>query len=227
MSTDYRIYLNYDNDKQVYCLPVNPEKITINYKGEVTSATIDKFGEILHKGKRDAAVVSFDSFFPPKYQAGLCVCRSDQFKKPQTWDEWMLALQDFDKPCHFVITGSPLGINFYADVTSYRPYENGGDPGTIYYSLELKESRQPMVEKWFNKIIVSTPKPKAAKRAPAARPSNKKQPRTYTVKRGDCLWNIARKYYGNGSQYTKIYNANRNKIRNPNLIYPGQVFVIP
>lgn len=49
----------------------------------------------------------------------------------------------------------------------------------------------------------------------------------YTVKRGDCLWNIAKKFYGNGAKYTTIYNANRSKIRNPNLIYPGQVLWIP
>lgn len=49
----------------------------------------------------------------------------------------------------------------------------------------------------------------------------------YTVKRGDCLWNIAKRFYGNGAKYTIIYNANRSKIRNPNLIYPGQVLWIP
>lgn len=49
----------------------------------------------------------------------------------------------------------------------------------------------------------------------------------YTVVKGDCLWNIAKKFYGSGSQYSKIYNANRDKIKNPNLIYPGQVFIIP
>ena len=51
--------------------------------------------------------------------------------------------------------------------------------------------------------------------------------RTYTVKKGDSLWNIAKKYYGDGSQYKKIYDANTSKIANPNLIYVGQVLVIP
>ena len=36
--------------------------------------------------------------------------------------------------------------------------------------------------------------------------------KTYTVKSGDCLWNIAKKYYGNGAQYTKIYNANKGEL---------------
>ena len=48
-----------------------------------------------------------------------------------------------------------------------------------------------------------------------------------TIVRGDNLWNIARGALGSGERYTAIYEANRNQIRDPNLIYPGQVFVIP
>lgn len=48
------------------------------------------------------------------------------------------------------------------------------------------------------------------------------------MKSGDCLWNIAKKFYGKGSDYTKIYNANKGTIgSNPNLIYAGQVLTIP
>ena len=48
------------------------------------------------------------------------------------------------------------------------------------------------------------------------------------MKKGDCLWNIAKKFYGPGAKYTVIYNANKGVIgSNPNLIYPGQVYTIP
>lgn len=57
--------------------------------------------------------------------------------------------------------------------------------------------------------------------------STKSSGQNYTVKKGDCLWNIAKRFYGNGSKYTVIYNANKSKIKNPNLIYPGQVLWIP
>lgn len=50
---------------------------------------------------------------------------------------------------------------------------------------------------------------------------------SYTVQNGDTLWAIAARYYGDGAQYTKIYEANKDQISNPNLIYTGQVFVIP
>lgn len=51
---------------------------------------------------------------------------------------------------------------------------------------------------------------------------------TYTVQSGDNLWNIAKKYYGSGAMYTKIYEANKDLIGgNPNLIFPGQQLIIP
>ena len=48
-----------------------------------------------------------------------------------------------------------------------------------------------------------------------------------TVSRGDSLWRISRLAYGDGARYTVIYDANHKQIRNPNRIYPGQVFIIP
>lgn len=47
------------------------------------------------------------------------------------------------------------------------------------------------------------------------------------VTQGSSLWRIARKLYGSGEAYTVIYKANQEHIRNPDLIYPGQVFQIP
>ena len=47
------------------------------------------------------------------------------------------------------------------------------------------------------------------------------------VQPGNSLWRLARRTYGSGLRYTDIYDANRDQIRDPNLIYPGQVFVLP
>jgi nucleoid-associated protein YgaU len=47
------------------------------------------------------------------------------------------------------------------------------------------------------------------------------------VQPGNTLWHIARRTYGEGIAYTTIYAANRNQIRDPDLIYPGQVFRLP
>lgn len=53
------------------------------------------------------------------------------------------------------------------------------------------------------------------------------RPGSIVVQPGHSLWRIARETYGRGIRYTVIYEANREQIRNPDLIYPGQVFVLP
>jgi nucleoid-associated protein YgaU len=47
------------------------------------------------------------------------------------------------------------------------------------------------------------------------------------VQPGNNLWRLARSAYGRGIRYTVIYEANRDQIRNPNRIFPGQVFTVP
>lgn len=58
--------------------------------------------------------------------------------------------------------------------------------------------------------------------APAAPP-----PVSVTVQPGFTLWAIARDQFGDGIQYVQVYEANKDRIRNPDLIYPGQVFTLP
>jgi nucleoid-associated protein YgaU len=51
--------------------------------------------------------------------------------------------------------------------------------------------------------------------------------RTYTVVSGDSLSKIAKKIYGDGRRWKEIFEANKDKIKNPDLIHPGQVLNIP
>ena len=61
-----------------------------------------------------------------------------------------------------------------------------------------------------------------------SRPTESKpEAKTYTVQKNDTLYNIAKKMLGDGARWKEIYNLNQDKISNPNLIYPGQVFVLP
>ena len=53
------------------------------------------------------------------------------------------------------------------------------------------------------------------------------RPTKYVVRRGDSLWKIAGKVYGNPLKWPRIYRANKDKIKNPNMIYVNQVLVIP
>ncbi len=53
------------------------------------------------------------------------------------------------------------------------------------------------------------------------------QVRTVIIKRGDNLWRIARNTWGRGITWSTLYQANKDQIRNPHWIYPGQVFIMP
>ena len=55
----------------------------------------------------------------------------------------------------------------------------------------------------------------------------KNERRTVIIKPGNSLWRIAARVYGSGFRYTEIYKANLDQIRDPDLIYPGQVFKLP
>jgi nucleoid-associated protein YgaU len=59
--------------------------------------------------------------------------------------------------------------------------------------------------------------------SPAVAPKNL----TKVVSRGDSLWRISRIAYGDGTRYAIVYRANRDRIRDPNLIHPGQILVLP
>jgi nucleoid-associated protein YgaU len=50
---------------------------------------------------------------------------------------------------------------------------------------------------------------------------------SYTVKSGDSLWKISERVYGNGNDWRRIYEANKDQIQNPDVIQPGWVLTIP
>lgn len=109
-----------------------------------------------------------------------------------------------------------------------------GHPNTIYggcsFSMDIKEIRvakpayiEPKKKDGIIKNLAQKLKTKAGTLQIQTNTSQK----TYTVKKGDCLWSIAKARYGDGRQFKKIYEANRDIIKNPNLIYPNQKIKIP
>ena len=69
--------------------------------------------------------------------------------------------------------------------------------------------------------------PEAGGPSQASLPSRKRSTSAVIVSRGDSLWRISRATYGSGELYPLVLRANRSQIRNPDLIYPGQSFVLP
>ena len=73
----------------------------------------------------------------------------------------------------------------------------------------------------------SSTAPRPSPSASTAAPNVTDREKSYTVVAGDTLSNIAKREYGDAAQWKRIYEANKDTIKNPDLIYPGQTFKIP
>lgn len=219
MSIKYQMWLTYNAEKEKIQLPVLPESFQVSNGSKNDSVNVVGLGEIVIMQSRPALQFSWSSFFPATKFPGIQV---SSITKPLTLVQKINEWKASKKPVHLIVTA--CGVDLFATIEDFSYSEEGGDPGTYQYSIKLKEYREITVRQ----VKVNIPKQTATVKKEEPRVDNTVQPKTYTVKSGDCLWNIAKKYYGSGAQYTKIYNANKGVIGgNPNLIYPGQVLTIP
>lgn len=215
MNTNYQMWITYNAEAEKLRIPVLPEKVTVSIGSNNSSVNLVGLGEVVIKQARPAFQFTFDSFFPASTFPGVSTGLSSPLQCVNKLKKW----HEGDKPVHLILTD--VGIDVFCTIENFTYYEQGGDVGTIYYSLTLKEYREVTLKK------VKIEDKKATVPQTETRVDNTVTPQTYTVKSGDCLWNIAKKYYGDGSKYTLIYNANKDKIKNANLIYSGQVLTIP
>lgn len=114
----------------------------------------------------------------------------------------------------FIVTDTPVNLPVLLD-----PVEHGQRDGTgdVYVTLELRQYRELAEES-----TEVNPDTGNKGRAPA---QEKKEESSYTVAKGDTLWGICRRTYGDGALAWKLAEA--NGIKNANLIYPGQVVKLP
>lgn len=107
-----------------------------------------------------------------------------------------------------------------------------GHPNTINggcsFSAEISEIR--IAKQAFRPVQLAKPKAPVTNKTTKSgtqQVQNNTAVKKHTVKKGDSLYSIAKAYYGNGNQYNKIYEANKDKIKNPNSISVGMVLTIP
>jgi LysM domain. len=215
MSSKYQMYLKHDSK---FRFPVLPEKIQVTSTSGNDKIRVYGVGEVTIIQDDNAKVIEFSSFFPDSYFPG---CNVSSPPKPKRCVARIKEMQASQKPVRFTLTNKAQ-ISLYCTIESFKYHEVGGDVGTIYYTLKLKEYRAVTVRQITIDLSGATADDDANRvdGTPAAQ--------TYTVKKGDCLWNIAKKFYGSGAKYTVIYKANKSVIGgNPNRIYPGQVYTIP
>lgn len=208
------IELSANNRQERIVLPVNPKEIEFSGEQLNQKITLLNVGEYNLRGNRGLLKGPISSFFPSE--------RSPFYhyadRSPQEYVGLLQKWKESGDPIRMIDTD--LGINLMMDIEKLSIRQSEGD-GDIYYTLELCEARTlnvPAVK------VTATVQSSGLK----ARPNTQAPPKTYTVKSGDTLWGIAKKMYGDGAQYMKIYNASKAVVgSNPNLIKPGQVLTVP
>ena len=202
-------------------LPVAPPAISTKINGKNKVMNLANGGEINLIQGAGLTEVSF-SFLLPAKQYPFAVYENG-FKKPIFYLKKLISLKNSLSPFKLII----IRNNFYSSsmsvtLESFSILEDKDkNDCDVVVNISLKEYRYPTIKKIKVKPIIYTQK---------TRPSDKATPKIYTVKKGDCLWEISRRILGDGQQFKKIYLANKIMIdkRNENTgypiytIYPGQ-----
>ena len=215
----YSVYFKYGSKK--YKLPVNPEEIKRTRELSVEKYQVLESGQVSIPAYCALEEYSFEAEFPSReyhYMESGAKADADYYEK------MFLKAQKNKKPIQFIASnGITDDISKKVLVVSVEAIEKAGEEGDKYLSLKLLEYKG--AGKRYKAVQVQE---QTVKQAQEAQPENPAvtENKTHTVQETDTLWALARKYYGDGDQYPKIASANPS-IKNPNLIYPGQVLAIP
>lgn len=209
-------------------LPVTPAKIQTKINGQNKTANLINGEEINILAAPGLIEISFE-FMLPHMHYPFANYEAD-FEPISYYTDYLQDLMDSNESFSFTcIREGPGGDSFFdtdIDVTleSYKIVDDAGQGLDVTVSVELKQyvhyGTQTVTFTIIPEETVPLVETTEGREAPPP-------PATYTVASGDCLWNIAKKTLGNGARYTEIYDLNRDKISNPNLIYPGQVLTLP
>lgn len=213
-------------------LPVTPNKIQITINNQNKTVNLINGGEINMLKKAGLTEIEFECEIP-QVRYPYAAYKAD-FQGARYFLDIFEELKNNQKPFQFIVcrkfpTGKLLpNTNITVSMEEYSITEDAKNGFDFLVKFKLKQYKEYSTKTVNITIASSKPKAVVSQARTAVDSPAPSESQSYTVVKKDCLWNIAKKFYGNGSRYTVIYDANRDVIGgNPNLIYPGQVLTIP
>lgn len=220
----YSIFFDYEG--KTYMLPTTPETITEKRSQANGKFNILKLGEIVIPSHNELKTYSFTAEFP--HSKTHYTNTNNSFKTVDFYIKLFEKVRNDKKPIRFIASnGITEDINTLVLIESLEIEEKAGEEGDKYITFELVEYREFKKEKQVVKEVKNATTTVLTVKDKPKEETNPKSIGSYTIVRGDTLWGIAKKYYGDGAKWPKIYEANKDKIKNPNLIYPNQKIIIP
>ena len=208
-------------------LPVVPSEFERVIDANYETNNIIGLGDIATFAGNGLAQLSLSSFFPNhEYSFNAYSNAPKPYDLAHIFKEW----KNKGTVVRVILTGTDINQEMY--ITNYSYGEKDGT-GDVYYSMDLLEYRPipiQVVNATNSNNTQNTTRPTDNNSNNNSSNANTSTQKTHKVVKGDSLWAIARKYYGKGSLYPKIKEANKSKypsLAKSNVIYTNMELIIP
>lgn len=209
-------------------LPLPPEAVKCKAETRFVSYNIINVGEVKLPDGEKLTKFSWSGRLPGASMRNMRIVSAADWRSPKEIQGIFSRWRASGKKLRLLVTGTTINHDVYLE--NYTVDNKKLD--SVEYSISFAVAKDIIVYTTTELNIENTTKKDTTattnERAASSQAALSAASQTYTVKSGDCLWNIAKKFLGNGSRYQEIYEANKSIIgKNPNLIYPGQTLTIP
>lgn len=211
--------------------PVAPAKLKMKINGKNKTLDLISGQEINVLNPAGLTEIDFELLLPAvRYPFADY---EDGFEMPDHYLEKLEQMKLGKRPVRLiVIRESPAGDSFFdtnmaVSLEDYSIAEDAKEGMDIRVSVSLKQYVHYGVQQVTVQVKEEDPGVAEVAVEKERETANAPGLSSYTVRAGDCLWNIAKRYLGNGSRWPEIYELNRDKVSNPNVIRVGQVLVMP
>ena len=208
-------------------LPVMPSEFERVIGANYETNNVIGLGDIATFGGNGLAQLSLSSFFPNKEYSFNAY---SDIPKPYEFVKYFKEWKNKGVVVRVVLTGTDINQEMYITNFSYGERDGTGD---VYYTIDLLEYRPitiPTINENNSNNTQNTSRPADNNSSGNSSNNNSSTQKTHKVVKGDCLWDIAQKYYGKGSLYPKIKEVNKSKypsLAKNNIIYVNWELIIP
>lgn len=239
MTNGYTFY--FQDGSTVMTFPITPAELSIKVGSNNKTVSLISEGDVNILKSPSLTELEFEARFPMRsYPYGRTPLSF------QSYYDIIKSLKAEKKSFRFIVVRTtPNGnhtwdTNLLVSLESFNIKESANEGDDVLINFQLKQFKEYGVK--TIKIVKTSSKPQAKSVNTTNRSTNNApnaNQTIYTVKSGDCLWNIAKKYYGNGAKWKTIYNTNKNAIEadakkhgkasssNGNWIWAGLKLTIP
>ena len=208
-------------------LPVIPSEFERVIDAGYDTNAIIGLGDVAVLTSNGLAQLSLSSFFPNNEYS---FNEYSNVPKPYDMVRYFKEWKNKGTVVRVIFTGTDINQEMYITNFTYGEKDGTGD---VYYNMDLLEYRPiivPTITENNSNNTQNTNRPTDTNNNNSNKNNTNNTQKTHKVKKGDCLWDIAQKYYGKGSLYPKIKEANKSKypsLSKNNISYTNMELVIP